>query len=218
MPAFGQSRLRRAVGWFLEPWHDWRRSREVRGARRRVFVDCGANTCQVLRKFLRKLPDFEFFAFEAQPELAEAGAQVVREHPQRQITFYNQAVWTKDETLDFFLATAWGPNYRGGSTLMSGNTRNKSQIDYAQPVQVPAIDFSQWLARTVVEDDYVIVKMDIEGAEYDVLEKVFADGHERLIDELIVEFHQNMNDALSRDRHNALVKRLRGALRLHVWH
>jgi FkbM family methyltransferase len=195
-----------------------RRAPRVRQARRKVFIDCGANTCTVLREFVGQFPDFEFFAFEAQPELAAEGERVIRELPDTQIQHFTKAVWIRDETLSFYLATQWGPNYRGGSTLVTGHVNNQSAIDYERPVQVEGFDFSRWLGENFGPDDYVIVKMDIEGAEYEVLEKVIADGNLGLIDEMIVEFHHHMNESISRSRHDELVRTLRRSCRLEIWH
>lgn len=195
-----------------------RRVPRVRRARRKIFIDCGANTCTVLRQFVGQFPDFEFFAFEAQPELAAEGKRVIGELPEAQIQHFTKAVWIRDEELSFYLATKWGPNYRGGSTLVTGHTNNQSAIDYQTPVQVEGFDFSRWLGENFGPDDYVIVKMDIEGAEYEVLEKVIADGNLALIDELIVEFHHQMNENISRARHDALVRTLRRSCRLEIWH
>jgi FkbM family methyltransferase len=195
-----------------------RRAPRVRSARRRVFIDCGANTCTVLRGFIKRFPNFEFFAFEAQPELAVEGERAIRELPQTEIQYFNKAVWTRTEELNFYLATRWGPNHRGGSTLLTGNTKNQSAIDYESPIRVEAIDFSSWLRENFVQEDYVIVKMDIEGAEYDVLEKIISDGNLPLMDELIIEFHHQMNGAISNERHDTLVRMLRRSCRLEIWH
>jgi FkbM family methyltransferase len=191
-----------------------------RSSGRRVFVDCGANTCAVLRSFVEELPeDFEFFAFEAQPELRSVGRRVAAEIGQARVEFIPKAVWTDDGVIDFYLATRWGPNYRGGSTVVAGHTKNESSIDYGKPVQVEAFDFSGWLRANFDSEDYVIVKMDIEGAEYDVLEKVVRDGNLPLIDELIVEFHQHMNDNITMERHDRLLRLLKAAdCRLELWH
>ncbi len=97
----------------VEGYVDFRRNRSLRGAERRIFIDCGANTCTVLRGFVEKFPEFEFFAFEAQPELAEEGQKVIQENPSTRITFFNKAVWVKNEKLDFYLATKWGCNSQG---------------------------------------------------------------------------------------------------------
>lgn len=193
----------------------WRRQRALR----RVLVDCGANNCNVLRDFIRQHPGFEFHAFEPQPELAGEGARVIAEHPGVPITFTNKAVWVRDETLPMFLATHWGPTtHKGGSSLLQKHAKGISAIDYDHPVNVEAFDFSNWLAETVTAQDYVIVKMDIEGAEYDVLEKIIRDGNAGLIDELIIEWHQGMNDTISAERHNVLVREIGRLVHVRPWH
>jgi FkbM family methyltransferase len=198
----------------VHQYNSLRRMPRVRQAKRKIFIDCGANTCTMLRQFVRDFPDFEFFAFEAQPELAAEGKRIIRELPKIRIQHFNKAVWTRDEVLSFYLATNWLRHYRSGSTLMKGQA---GQIDYQEPVQVEGFDFSRWLAENFGPDDYVIVKMDIEGAEYEVLEKVIADGNLALIDELFVEFHHHLNENISRARHDSLVRTLRRTCRLEIW-
>lgn len=182
-----------------------------------MFVDCGANTCQLLRHFIRELPGYEFYAFEPQPELGAEGARVAAEHPDVPIHFFNYAVWTRNEDIDLYLAANWDDAFRDGSTVVAGHVDNAAEVDYTSPVRVQAIDFSAWIAETVAEQDYVIVKMDIEGAEYDVLEKLIRDGNADLIDEMIVEFHQHMNPTISRERHDELVDQLQAHTLLKMW-
>jgi len=54
---------------------------------------------------------------------------------------------------------------------------------------VESIDFSFWLSWIVRPGDKVRLKMDIEGAEYEVLPKMLEDGTIQLVDELIIEWH-----------------------------
>lgn len=190
---------------------------DIRRAKRRVFIDCGANTCRVLRNFIAKHPDFEFFAFEPQPDLQHEVAKVVCEYPEAKVTFYGKAVWVDDEELKFFLATNWGPNHRGGSTLLKGHVHNESRVDYDHPVSVGTIDFSRWLGANFSKKDYIIIKMDIEGAEYAVLEKMIRDGTLGMVDELYVEFHEPMNDNITPERHRHLTDAVRRATYLLPW-
>lgn len=44
-----------------------------------------------------------------------------------------------------------------------------------------------------MDSDYVVVKMDVEGAEYDILLQAIAAGIPALWDELYVEFHEDNN-------------------------
>jgi FkbM family methyltransferase len=210
--------LKRVTKTLATAYRNTIRKRKMKECRRKIFIDCGANTCDVLRSYIKKYPDFEFFAFEAQPELAREGRRVIDENPNSKVSFYSKAVWIRDEPIDFYLASHWGRNYRGGSTLIHGQTRNSSKVDYARAVTVDAIDFSRWLAKNSTPDDYVIIKMDIEGAEYDVIEKIISDNNHNLVDELIIEFHQDMNDSISKERHDSLVRQVRSFCDLEIWH
>jgi len=123
-----------------------------------------------------------------------------------------------DGKVDFYLATEWGPNYRGGSTLLAGHLRNGAKVDYSRPIAVRCIDFSRWIRRNFTRQDHIVVKMDIEGAEYPVLEKMVAEGSIDYVAELIVEFHWQMNDNLSQERHEALLAALDGRVLVSEWH
>ena len=181
-------------------------------------MDCGSNTCKVLEERIERGLETSFFAFEPQPELAGCVDAVRSRHPGVQIRFFPKAVWVNDGTMDFYLATEWGPNHRGGSTLLAGHVRNAAKVDYSRPVAVECIDFSRWLRHNFSRRDHLVVKMDIEGAEYPVLEKMIADGTIDSVDELIVEFHWQMNENLSRERHDALLAALDGRVRITEWH
>lgn len=185
---------------------------------RKAFVDCGSNLCQVLEARIQQGVEDEFFAFEPQPELAHVAAQVGARHPGVALHFESKAVWVRDEPLSFFLATNWETNYKAGSTLMEGHTKNAAAVDYGHPVTVQAFDFSAWMLRTFDRTDTVVVKMDIEGAEYPVLEKMLQDGSIDLVRGLIVEFHQHMNDTIDKARHEALVGAVAKRTRLVNWH
>ena len=50
-------------------------------------------------------------------------------------------------------------------------------------------NFTDYLLRTVKPSDFVVVKMDIEGFEFKVLDSLLAAGAHRLIDEMMIEFH-----------------------------
>jgi FkbM family methyltransferase len=59
-------------------------------------------------------------------------------------------------------------------------------VDGAEPVA--CFDFSAWLKTLGC---HVILKMDVEGAEYELLERMIADGTDQLVDELLVEWHDD---------------------------
>ena len=67
----------------------------------------------------------------------------------------------------------------------------------AADVEVPIVDLPKWLSRSFVPDDYVIVKMDVEGAEFNMIDALnFA-----LIDVMAIECHGsvgNCNELLAK--------------------
>ena len=63
-------------------------------------------------------------------------------------------------------------------------------------VEVPALNFSDYLARNFVPEDTVIVRCDIEGAEYEVLKSMIVMGTARLVDYMDVEWHAMLSPSL----------------------
>ena len=48
---------------------------------------------------------------------------------------------------------------------------------------------SKWITENFDKDDYIILKMDVEGAEYKVLEKMINENTINYVNKLYVEFH-----------------------------
>lgn len=54
---------------------------------------------------------------------------------------------------------------------------------------IPCFDLSAWLQEVSTPNGRLIVKMDVEGAEYPLLQRLKDDGTDKLITELLVEWH-----------------------------
>jgi hypothetical protein len=48
----------------------------------------------------------------------------------------------------------------------------------------------------VQEDDFVVLKMDVEGIEFDLLERIMADGTYKLIDEVCTFAKEKIKNSL----------------------
>jgi FkbM family methyltransferase len=73
--------------------------------------------------------------------------------------------------------------------------------------EVWTVDFPLLLRALIPpgrEHSYVVVKMDIEGAEYGILRAMLADGSIDLVDVLHVEFHHHLMPAESEESTEAL--------------
>ncbi len=50
---------------------------------------------------------------------------------------------------------------------------------------IPTVDLSRWIRENTKKEDYVIFKLDVEGAEFDILKKMLAEGTFKWIDKYV---------------------------------
>jgi len=143
---------------------------------KKVLLDCGANIGQSYEWFMKNRDDsdeYEVHCFEPVPSFKHY-------FENKNLTFHSDAVWVEDGTIDFY--------DKGGLS----STIYANKIDYrgkGTKTTLGCIDFSKFIKDNFKLSDYIIVKMDIEGAEYKVIEKMLEKGTFEYIDEFYVEFH-----------------------------
>ena len=145
---------------------------------RKIFIDCGAYKGKMTKFFLANLGEgFEAFAFEPNPHAKIHRKKVA-------YTVFKKAVWVEDATIPLYVNRKKVYHSQSSSLL-----KEKTSGGLDTKIYVEAIDFGRWVAETFTKDDYIVVKMDIEGAEFKVLEKMMADGSILYINELYLETH-----------------------------
>jgi len=90
-----------------------------------------------------------------------------------------------------------------GSSLCSGKTncfQDKFQV-------VKVLDFSAFILDNFSKNDTIVLKIDIEGKEYDLLDKMMQDGSIDYINEIYCEWHYDKID-MTEDRHRNFLRRL----------
>ena len=127
---------------------------------------------------------WDVYAFEANPlfnsDLEKVEALVAKNHS---VYLFNEtAAWTHDGKIDFYLDTGhfWGSSLDKNHPDVIRSGRKK--------LTVPCKDISRIL-KQYKENDLVVMKIDIEGAEYDLLLDFIKKDVFKLIDYLAVEFH-----------------------------
>lgn len=153
---------------------------------RKMFIDAGAHSGESISLYLDKNPQLKgcnVYLFEPNPQYAQE-LKELEGNKTYNIIYKPEAVWTKNEELSFFIAEdQWGDL---GSTLLP---EKREKLDLQHPLEVKAIDFAEFLQSNCTSQDYVIVKLDIEGAEYQVIDHLIKTNSIRLIDEILVEWH-----------------------------
>jgi len=120
------------------------------------------------------------------------------------VTLHEEAVWIEDGNARLYLGD--GQRAQGSSLLKEKMTGGLNEDRYQT---VRCIDFSGWISRTFDVHDFIILKLDIEGAEYEVLKKMIADDTIGYINRLFIEFHIDkirIKRALHEEIHDALIK------------
>lgn len=139
-----------------------------------ILIDGGYHVGSYTKEFLRINPECrKVYAFEP-----------MKFNQQKQnidIELYNQAIWTYDGLHEMFISS--NPE---ASSLM----KESIHIDTKLSITVPCINFSKWLTRFNYNEHYIHLKLDIEGAEYDVVNKLINDGTIKLISDLVCEWHR----------------------------
>ncbi len=135
------------------------------------------------------MPDFSLVGFEIQQDIQHFVEDVKAKFPGRSVEVIYSAISDKDGTVEYFEPEKWGKNYKGGTTIVE----NKIAMSYDSRASkvAPATDFSRWLTENVAEDEFIFVKMDIEGGEYDVIKSLFKTGAIDLINVFAIEWHSN---------------------------
>lgn len=103
-----------------------------------------------------------------------------------QYTAYAMAVGDKDTTLEMHWHCS--NNINGGGNLLG--------IYYGAPSHiftVPVLRLSRWLKQSFSNNDYIYIKMDIEGMEFLLIEDLIATGCLEMIKEMDVEWHGRFN-------------------------
>ncbi|ORY36270.1 hypothetical protein BCR33DRAFT_770302 [Rhizoclosmatium globosum] len=77
-----------------------------------------------------------------------------------------------------------------GSSLLS----NHPDVTAQDKVDLPAVNIGRFILQNFRAEDFVVVKMDIEGAEYDVVPHLYSTGAYTIIDYLYIEWHKPLVD------------------------
>jgi FkbM family methyltransferase len=160
---------------------------------KKIFLDLGTNFGQGLKQFDKKFnllnhPDWLIYCFEPNNniKLCELFPNVSN------ITYKNKAVWIEDTILKFRKQGHKKKNLTGiGSKLECVEKKSNPANCYFKLDRVVAIDFARFLQELVIEhpDAEIYVKMDIEGAEFQVIDHLIHSNTIQYIKELYCECH-----------------------------
>ncbi len=128
----------------------------------KVFIDVGSHIGSSIDGFYTEIEDaaqWKIFAFEP----LRFDRLIGRTQRYNNVKCIKAVVGVEDKKIMIF-----PPRDRGeGGTILKGKTTGI--IQYQSGVLVEGINFVRWFKENIGEDDFVIIKMNIEGGEYPLL-------------------------------------------------
>ncbi|KAG9445442.1 hypothetical protein H6P81_016782 [Aristolochia fimbriata] len=189
----------------LKPWITLKRNlknikylpsiADISFRRRYVYVDVGARSygSSIGSWFRKQYPKqnrtFDIYAIEADKTFHEEYSK------KKGVNLMPYAAWLRNETLYFEINRDPGQSHEenlGGRGMGRIKPAGAGSINSAAEVdKIQGFDFANWLKSTVTEKDFVVMKMDVEGTEFDLIPRLIETGALCLIDELFLECHYN---------------------------
>ena len=167
----------------------------------KLFLDCGTNLGQGLKQFntmfnMFNNKEWEIYTFEPNPHIDLS----TMFNDVQNLTKISKAVWTEETKLEFSCKGKKEETERakyneqrfqgGGSQITVTNHQNSvpSHIEIDN-VFVDTIDLSKFLLENYNKYDKIYAKFDIEGAEFQIMNKLIQDDTLKYIDTLYMEPH-----------------------------
>jgi len=168
---------------------------------KKVFVDCGTHLFQGFCDFVKKYnidETWECYSFEANPnkfKMSQDNYKTLTDDWKLNIEHYNKAISDKERLIkvncskDSLGYVSQGSNTLENPPIYDKQWKNSFEYD-SEEVYVQSIDFSKFLNNICSIEDFVLIKMDIEGSEFDVIQSLIDTGAYKLINDFYCEFHE----------------------------
>lgn len=161
-----------------------------------IFIDGGTHFGQGLNHFVNRFgmnDSWKIITFEANPITYELHS---KNRKYNFVDYKNQAIYIFDGEITFNIETPPNEDDTGmGSSLISLDKWNpwggELRKNFKKTANVSCIDFSNFIKNHFSLNDNIVCKLDIEGSEFEVLEKMILDDTLKYIKTLSVEFHAN---------------------------
>lgn len=165
---------------------------------RKIFIDCGSNLGQGYDQISKKenMDDtWDIFMFEPNIKCYES---LKTKFTEKNIKIFNSAVsntYKKEKFLLEYCPTQ--KEWVGGASNILGKKYLKPSYiknEYIKNSEylVDCIDLSDFIMKNFTNEDYIILKLDIEGSEFEILPKMISDNTLNFIDKIYVEWHDHL--------------------------
>lgn len=136
---------------------------------RPLILDCGGNIGLSVLRFKQRFPHARIKVFEADPKICSVMKKNLESFDITDVEINNAAVWKENGEVSF------ASDGKDGGRIESGSDWN--------------LTIRSVRLANIITEKVDILKMDIEGAEFDVMADLAAEGKLSLIDQIFCEVH-----------------------------
>jgi FkbM family methyltransferase len=198
---------------------------------KQVFLDGGTHYGQGLQQFIQMYnitPEWTIHTFEANPvtytHFLNRNSYLSQHF---NINHYNKALSDRNGIVTIYQETPPNEDNSGmGSSIVPLDKWNPwngtLRETFKTTSEVECISLSEFISSNFSKEDFIVVKLDIEGSEYDVLESLIETGAIFYINDLYVEFHSrfftNLEEIVVRENNIKSFISNNTQVRLTEWH
>jgi FkbM family methyltransferase len=148
-----------------------------------VVLDCGANTGDISLKFAKT--GATVYSFEPDPLAYNLLVIKVKKYPN--VNCIQKGVWDKNEKVPLYTHEDQESD-EAAFTVGSSIKSDKINIDKEKVQFIEVIDLSAFIKQPGKKID--VIKLDVEGAETEILKKILLDGTYNCFKMMYVETHE----------------------------
>jgi len=167
----------------------------------RIYIDLGLWHGDLMQRIIEKFPPFDqYIGFEALPNIFAFAEKRFKEN--KRVKIYQKAAWISDGQMKIYKDMG---ETKGSSFFLSKTTGNLKKNKFTM---VETFDFSKYLQSNFSKDDWITLKINIEGAEYDLVEHMIETCSIDYINQLFCAWHYHKLAGFPYGRHIKLIKKL----------
>ena len=171
-----------------------------------VVLDIGANVGAISIMLAKKYPFIKIYSYEAHPVNYQSLLKNIEENNVSNIEAFNYAVYSIDD--DLINISLSYTNTGGSNSFIDPKSRPDIYSLEHSNIEVPTISLDSIIKNNNIEK-IKLLKMDCEGAEFDIFEHSKLIGEQTLVENMGVEIHSFMEDDFGKSR-QALINYLHG--------
>lgn len=159
-----------------------------------VFLDLGTHYGQGLREFIQKYnmdESWVIHTFEANPNTYDIFVSDHLHHTPWVIPHLNAVSDNNDKILINIETPPGEPSSGMGSSIITLDKWNPSGCHdwFKTTAEISCINLSEFIQENFLKDDFILIKMDIEGSEYSTLSKMIETNCIDYVNKIYVEWH-----------------------------